>query len=49
MFSYWIDDYIKFIKNTNENVQENNVAEIEENEETEKIDSQKRKYITLNR
>ena len=49
MFSYWIDDYIKFIKNTNENVQEDNVVEIEENEETEKIDSQKRKYITLNR
>lgn len=49
MFSYWIDDYIKFIKNTKENVQEGNVAEIEENEETEKIDSQKRKYITLNR
>ena len=49
MFSYWIDDYIKFIKNTKENVQEDNVAEIEENEETEKIDSQKRKYITLNR
>lgn len=49
MFSYWIDDYIKFIKNTKENIQEDNVVERKENEETEKIDSQKRKYITLNR